>query len=124
MIFVRSQWCDRAEQALGHLIHTDVKPFLMNAVKTGAATLWCVQGDDWETWLLTRVEKFESGPELVLEAIDGSHCKEIVQRVKEVAKKSGVNSVRFETHHAEKVAGRFVAGLGFERVATVFRAQL
>jgi hypothetical protein len=124
MMFVRSQWCDRAEQVLGHLIHKDVKPFLLDAVKSGAATLWKVQGDNWETWLLTRVEKFGDTRELVLEAIDGSHCHEIVRRVFKVAKNAGVSSVRFETHHAEKVAGRFVAGLGFERVATVFRAQL
>ena len=46
--------------------------------------------------------------------------KKLIER----ARAAGIQSVRFETHHSEKLAKKFIGGLGFERVATVFKVAL
>lgn len=125
MKFQVSQWCEEAARELMGLIDPDVLPLTLQAISDGIAVLWKVTGDGWHSWLITRIEKFPTGViELVLEVIAGKNCKQILERVFEQAKKSGVTSIRFETHHAEKIAQRFIGGLGFNRVATVFRAEL
>lgn len=125
MIFQLQRWSDEAAAALKGLIDPDVLPLLIQRIKNGCAVLWRVLGDGWQSWLITRIEVFPNGVrEMVLEVIAGKNCKEILARVFEVAKNAGVKSIRFETHHAEKIAQRFIGGLGFQRVATVFRVEL
>lgn len=125
MIFRMQQWCDEAAEALKGLIDPDVFPLLIQSIKNKSAVLWRVLGEGWQSWLITRVEVYPNGiREMVLEVIAGKNCKDILKRVFEVAKSAGVKSIRFETHHSEKVAMRFVGGLGFQRVATVFRVEL
>lgn len=125
MNFQVSAWCDEAAAALKGLIDLDALPLLIQSIANGAAVLWRVTGEGWQSWLITRIEKYPSGVrEMVLEAIAGKNCKEILRRVFKVAAGAGISSVRFETHHAEKIAQRFIGGLGFNRVATVFRVEL
>lgn len=118
-------WSEKAAAALTDLIDPDVLPLTLQSIKDGVATLWNIAGEGWESWLIMRIEVFPSGVrELVLEVIAGKNCKQILQRVFEMAKSVGIKTVRFETHHSEKVAQRFIGDLGFSRVATVFRASL
>lgn len=117
-------WCDEAAAALERLIDPDMLPIFINWISQGVATLWKITGKDYVTWLITRIEKFQSGMELVLDVIAGKNCKEIVRTLIERAKALGIKQIRFETHHSEKLATKFIGGLGFERVATVFRVSL
>lgn len=118
-------WCDEAASALESLIDKDVLPLYREWVALGVATLWRITGKNYVTWLITRIEQFPNGVrELVLDVIEGKNCKQIVKILIERARKLGIKSVRFETHHNEKLAQRFVGGLGFSRVATVFRVGL
>lgn len=119
------QWCDEAASALAGLIEPAVLPLMQRWINTGDAILWRISGGDFVTWLITRVEAFPNGErELVLDVIAGKQCKEILQIIFDRARALGFSSVRFETHHPEKLAARFMGSLGFERVATVFRAAL
>jgi hypothetical protein len=125
MIMKKSAWCDEAAAALGDLIDRSMLPLFKRWIETGEAILWRIHGRDFVTWLITRVEIFPDGcSELVLDVIAGKNCKTILKKLFERAKKMGVNSVRFETHHPEKLAQKFIGGMGFERVATVFRVSL
>jgi hypothetical protein len=125
MKLVACAWCDEAAAALAGLIDASMLPLFIEWIKNGTAKLWRIDGDGFITWLITRVEKFPAGDtELVLDAIAGKNCKKIVKLLIEKAKALGINSVRFETHHSEKLAIKFVGSLGFKRVATVLRAQI
>lgn len=125
MIMKKSAWCDEAAAALAGLIEAEVLPLFRSWVESGDAILWRITGADFVTWLITRVEIFPSGErELVLDVIAGKNCKEIVKTLMERAKNLGIQTVRFETHHSEKLAKKFIGGLGFSRVATVFKAAL
>jgi hypothetical protein len=107
------------------LVHPLIKHEFRRDVDQGRAVLWRVSGDDWVTWLVTRIEQFEGGHiELVLEVIAGKNARAIVAALTEKVKKMGVKSIRFETHHPEKTAARLVGCLGFERVATTFRLNI
>lgn len=121
----KSTWCDEAAAALVGLIDCAMLPLFKRWIETGEAILWRITGNGFTTWLITRVETFPNGHiELVLDVIAGKNCKTILKTIFERAKNMGVKSVRFETHHPEKLAKKFIGGFGFERVATVFRAGL
>jgi hypothetical protein len=125
MIMQRSKWCSEAAAALTGLIDAAMLPLFKQWIESGAAVLWRVSGSDYVTWLITRVEQFPGGTrELVLDVIAGKNCVEIVKTLIKRAKNLGINSVRFETHHSEKLAKKFICSLGFERVATVFKVAL
>ena len=125
MILQKSKWCDEAAAALSDLIERSMLPLFQRWIDSGEAILWRITGRDFVTWLITRVEIFPDGcSELVLDVIAGKKCKEILKKIFERAKQMGVNSVRFETHHSEKLAKKFIGDMGFERVATVFRVSL
>lgn len=124
MKLISCAWCDEAAAALAGLIDASMLPLFIEWIKNGTAVLWRVV-DDGVTWLVTRVEMFPNGDtELVLDVIAGKQCKKIVQGVIDRARAIGIKSVRFETHHSEKLAKKFIGSLGFERVATVFRVQI
>ena len=107
------------------LVHPLIKDEFKAGVDAGRLTLWKVEGEGWQTWLVTKIIQFQGGHvELVLEVIAGSHARQIVRTLQEKVKPLGVNSMLFETHHPEKVAARLVGCLGFKRTATKFRAQL
>ncbi len=124
MIWRRCKWNSCAEKALAELIDPAVKSALLSEIEQGQSCLWCIEDGDFKTWLITHVEVYETGTELVLEAVQGRDVNSIIQSVKERCKSLGINSIRFETHHSEKVAGRLIRGSGFERAATIFRCQL
>lgn len=117
-------WCDEAAAALEKLIDPDMLPIMLDWIKSGVATLWQITCKNSITWLITRIEKYPSGIELVLDAIAGKNCKEIVRTLIDRAKALGIKQVRFETHHSEKLAQKFIGGLGFKRAATVFKVGL
>ena len=121
----QSSWCDEEAKALAGLIEPAVLPLMRKWIEAGQAVLWKISGDGFVTWLITRYEFFPNGErELVLDVIAGKQCKEILQKIFDRARSLGFQSVRFETHHPEKLAARFIGSLGFKRVATVFRAAL
>ena len=120
--FERVSWSEKAAAMIAPLVHDNVKGEFKAGIEAGNLVLWCV---DDETYLVTSIEQFENkNIELVLEVIAGKNCRAIVAALIEKVKKMGVTSIRFETHHSEKVAKRFVGCLGFERVATVLRAEI
>lgn len=123
--FTPSRWNDEAAAVIGPLVHPLIANEFQRDVERGRAVLWRVSGDDWVTWLVTRIEQFECGHiELVLEVIAGKHARLIVSALTEKVKVMGVKSIRFETHHPEKTAARLIGCLGFNRVATTFRLEL
>ncbi|MGB3610508.1 MAG: hypothetical protein WA987_09035 [Cellvibrio sp.] len=123
--FTATAWNDEAAAMIAPLVHPLIKHEFRRDVDQGRAVLWRVSGDDWVTWLVTRIEQFEGGHiELVLEVIAGKNARAIVAALTEKVKKMGVKSIRFETHHPEKTAARLVGCLGFERVATTFRLNI
>jgi hypothetical protein len=124
MIMKNVAWCDEAAAALGRLIDPDLLPIFIKWIAEGVATLWRITEKNTVTWLITRIEKYPSGLELVLDAIAGKNCKQIVKILIDRAKALGIKQIRFETHHSEKLAQKFIGGLGFTRVATVFRAVI
>lgn len=125
MIFKRlNGWCEQSAAALLPLIDLDVQSFINSQIEQGGAQLYRVTGDCCKAWLLISFEHYPSGTELVLEAIQGTGANAVTKAVMDWAKKSGVKSVRFQTHHGEKVAERLIKGTGLERVASVFRCEL
>jgi hypothetical protein len=125
MQMVKSKWCDEAARALAGLIDPAVLPLQKKWIEEGSAILWRITGGEFVTWLITRVESFPNGQcELVLDVIAGKQCKAILKKIFERARALGCHTVRFETHHPEKLAARFIGSLGFERAATIFRAKL
>jgi hypothetical protein len=125
MIFSACEWNEEAAAKIAPLVHPLIKDEFREDVNAGRAILWRVEGEDWRTWLVTRIVKYQSGHvELVLEAIAGTHANDIVRELKRRVKPLGVQSIFFETHHPEKAAQRLVRGLGFERVATSYRVTL
>lgn len=125
MKMTASSWCDEAAEALGDLISPDVFPIYMDWIRQGVCKLWRVTGDNYVTWLITRVEQYPNGMrELVLEVIAGKNARQIIKTVLERAKDLGIHTARFETHHSEKVAQKFMGCLGFVRRATVLEVKL
>lgn len=125
MIFTACAWNDEAAAMIAPLVCPMVADGFRRDIETGKSMLWCITGDDWKTWLVTRLEVLDGGHiELVLGVIAGKHARAIVSELKQNVKKLGVKSMRFETHHSEKVATRLVGCLGFNRMATIFRADL
>lgn len=125
MKLIAANWCDEAAAALAGLVDASMLPLFIEWIKNGTAKLWRIDGDNFVTWLVTRVELYPNGDtELVLDVIAGRECKKIVKYLMDRAKAMGIKSVRFETHHSEKLAKKFMGGLGFERAATVLRAVL
>lgn len=121
----KASWCDEAAAALAGLIEPAVMPLMRKWLDEGSAILWRITGGEFVTWLITRGESFPNGErELVLDVIAGKQCKAIVKIILEKARALGFQTVRFETHHPEKLAARFMGSLGFSRAATVFRAVL
>lgn len=120
-----SQWCDEAAEALGGLMSPELFEIYMQWISQGICKLWRVTGNDYVTWLITRVEQYPNGlRELVLEVIAGKNARQIVKQLLERAKNLGIHTARFETHHSEKVAQKFIGGLGFKRRATTFEVVL
>lgn len=125
VIFNAVAWNGEAAAAIAPLVHPLIKNQFKNDIDKQRAVLWRVEVGESVTWLVTRIEQFECGHvEIVLEVIAGSNARLIVAALKEKVKPLGVKSIRFETHHAEKTAARLVGCLGFNRVATIFRAEL
>lgn len=125
MKFVRWHWCDEAAEALNGLISAEMMPIMLGWIEKGSAILWRICGADYVTWLITRVEMYPNGTrELVLEVIAGKNCRAIVKALIDRAKTLGIHSIRFETHHSEKLATKFLGGLGFKRAATILRAEI
>jgi hypothetical protein len=121
MNFERCQWNESAEAAIAPLVDPLIADDFRKDIESGRATLWLVDG---ETWLVTRPEKYGDHVELVLETIAGKNSRAIVNALIGKAKRAGVKSIRFETHHPEKTAARLVGPLGFERTASTFRVAL
>ncbi len=121
----RCQWNPIAEKALNRLIDPAVKSELLREIEEGKACLWCIESDDRETWLVTRVDFFPDGSrELVLEVVQGRNVNAVIDTLKARCIKLGIESIRFETHHSEKAASRLIRGSGFERAASIFRCAL
>lgn len=121
MNFEAVNWCDEAEKALKPLVTEHVWPEFLQQIKDSIATLWRVE----DSWLVTRFEKYPNGQvDMVLDVIHGERSREIITELKERAKKVGVYSLVFETHHPEKVAARLMGPCGFEREATRYKAVL
>lgn len=123
MIFARTDWPDAAPH-LGPLIQPGHRTDFVADVEAGRVWVWRVTGSGWITYLATRVELLETGPELVFEAIAGSHAADIVRQALGNARAVGIKTARFETPHPEAVAARLLRGTGFKRAATLFRAEL
>lgn len=125
MIFNKCQWCEEAEEKILPLVSESVREGFKRDIDQERAFLWRVEGDEFTTWLVTRLETMDGGKiRLVLECIAGTHAREIVAELKIKVKKLGVSTMRFETHHSDKVASRLVGCLGFERVASIFEVSL
>ena len=126
MKFEQRQWDQEAEQVFDSFLVPDRdRPRIIEEVNSGQATLWKISGESWQTWLITCLEQQADGTrEMVLEAVTGRHVRPILQRLLQHYRAHGVDSVRFETPHPEKVAARLVAPLGFKRAATTFRMEL
>ncbi|WP_406827717.1 hypothetical protein [Microbulbifer sp. ARAS458-1] len=126
MKFEQRKWCEEAESIFDDfLIAPERRQEVISEVQDGRSTLWKISGGQWETWLITRLEKWPNGcREMVLEAVRGRHIVKILRHLFRHYKAAGVNSVRFATPHPEAVATRLVKPLGLKRVETVFRVEL
>lgn len=125
MNFTLCKWCEEAEEKILPLVSAEVREGFKTDIEAGRVNLWRVEGDGFITWLVTRIETLDGGKiRMVLECIAGTNSREIVAELKVKLKNLGVSSMRFETHHSEKVAARLVGCLGFERVASVFEVAL
>lgn len=126
MKFEQRKWDGKAEKIFDDfLVPEEERGALIADINEGFATLWRITGENWETWLITRLERWSTGHrEMVLEAVKGRNVVEILKYLFEHYRKAGVDSVRFVTPHPEAVAARLVAPLGMKRVETVFRVEL
>lgn len=110
-------WSDEAERELKDALGEDGE-IIRGEVEAGSASLWRIEGHGY---FVTRLEKTVTGSELVMVAWQGVDTFPVVEHLQAVARNQGIDSIRFHTAHPEKLAGRFVAPLGFKRVETVFR---
>lgn len=125
MMMEKSSWCNEAAEALTGLISLEMLPLFRQWIEDGTAILWRITGDDWITWLITRVEMFPNGVrELVFDAIAGKNARQILEAMLKRAKALGIHQARFESHHPENIIARAMGGLGFKRVTTVFKVSL
>lgn len=111
------QWCGEAatslKNALGHYLG-----FVAAEVKAGDASLWRVPGHGY---LVTRLETFNDGKELVLVAFEGKNVGEVVKHVTAICKNQpDIKKIRFHTAHPENVVSRLVNKWGFKREETVY----
>lgn len=119
------EWCEEAAKALGELISPDVFSVYMKWLRQGICRLWKIEGENYLTWIITRVELYPSGvKELVVEVIAGKNAREIMREFLRRAKALGIDRARFETHHSEKIAQRLIGDLGFKRRASVYEVNL
>jgi len=120
-----TEWGRDVESALGPLIDDAIKQEVIANVHGKSWQLWRIANGSKKTFLLFHVAAFSDGTsDLVLVAIDGEGINKILPQIMKIAKDANVKGVQFETHHSEKVARRLTAGYGFERLSTIFRAEL
>ncbi|WP_261840913.1 hypothetical protein [Aliamphritea ceti] len=116
--WVQIEWCDEAATTLQPAFAGDEIAIKLD-VERGFATLWHVPEHGY---IVTRLEDIEPGvQELVLVAWAGQNTGPIVEHAQNVCQSKGIQSIRFHTHHPEKLINRFVKRWGFGRVQTVYR---
>jgi|GEM_PF-6291579 len=125
MKFERSQWCEEAAEKILPLVYDRLQSGFIASVNKGVFALWRVGGQDFETWLVTSMNYLDGGEvELRVECIAGKKSREIMAELMQRSKILGVNSIRFESHHSEKIVKRMAEPLGFERVAAIYRVDI
>lgn len=110
-------WNDEAGAELAPALGADIE-IVREQVQTGDARLYRVQGYGW---IVLRVERAGTGPELVLVAGAGQGLRDVVPALVRLARDNGCNSVRAHVERPGMI--RLMAGCGFEAVHTVMRAS-
>lgn len=113
-------WNEGVSVALSDALGSDSQAIRAD-VEAGLATLWRVKGHGY---FITRLEQFGSKSELVLVAWQGRNTGPLINYLKDVCVRQGINSMRFHTSRPEKVVTRFVKKWGFEPVETVYKLGL
>ena len=113
-------WFDDVELLLRDALLDDVS-IIREEVNAGVSVLWHVENHGY---FVTRLEQFYDQKELVLVAWQGKNTKPLVDYLKKICKKSGIDSMRFHSSLPEKTVSRFVEPFGFLRAETVYRLEL
>ncbi|SRR5258706_1820716 len=112
------QWSDAAELGLGETLGK-FRDELADQVNRGIAELWRLGR---RTYLLTRLDKWAHGSELVVCCLKGEGLHEIAPVIIERAKKQGIDSIRF--HTTRPGLSRLVSRYGFRESERVYTLDL
>lgn len=122
MKWTRQPWNSAANEALHDLIAAD-KRRVLDDLEQGRAELFCIEGDQYQGWLLTRIEEqIQTGDlDLHVLAFRGRGSAALLADLKRIARQSGCRTVSCEAH--DPAVQRLWTLIGFDELERRYQVE-